>query len=85
MYPSYPEEGTKSKVLVTSYARLQDAQRLTALINPDGTAKPRLLDMIFYDLAAVHAVEVDYIKRYYQNRKEDFFAWDWGQDPLAMG
>ena len=72
-------------MLIVSYVRLQDCERLTALINPDGTAKPRLLDVIFRDLAAVHGVEVDYIKQYYQNRAEDFFAWDWTQDPLAMG
>ena len=88
MYPSYPENATKetrSKVLIVSYVRLQDAERLTSLINSDGSAKPGLVDLIFRDLARVHNLEVDDIKKYYQGREEDFFAWDWIQDRFATG
>jgi len=88
VYPSYPENATKetrSKVLIVSYVRLQDAERLTSLINPDGSAKPGLVDLIFRDLARVHDLKVDDIKKYYKGGKEDFFAWDWIQDPFATG
>ena len=86
MYPSYPkdpEPGQQSLVLIASYCRTQDAERLGALIHPDGTAEPELINLIFRGLAAVHSVEVKDIKRYY--REGDYFAWDWIHDPLAMG
>ena len=72
-------------MLIVSYVRLQDAERLTSLINPDGSAKPGLVDLILRDLARVHDLKVDDIKKHYQGRKEDFFAWDWIQDPFATG
>lgn len=86
MYPSYPQDAKpeqKSKVLIASYCRTEDAQRLGALIHHDGTAKPELLDLVFRDLAAVHGVSVDYIKKHYT--KGDYFAWNWTHDPLTMG
>ena len=88
MYPSYPEKATKetrSKVLIVAYVRLQDAERLTSLLNSDGSAKPGLVDLILRDLARVHDLKVDYIKERYQDIKENFFAWDWMQDPFATG
>ena len=68
-----------------AYIRLQDAERLTSLVNSDGSAKPGLVDLILRDLARVHNLEVDYIKERYQDIKENFFAWDWMQDPFATG
>ena len=35
VYPSYPETGKKSNVLIVSYCWTQDAERLGALINED--------------------------------------------------
>ena len=88
MYPSYPKDATKdtrSKVLIASYCRTHDAERLSALILPDGTVKPELLDLVFRNLATIHSVTVDYIKENYDNKPENCFAWDWVHDPLAMG
>lgn len=79
-YPSY-----ETNVLIVTFVKLQDHGRVASLINPDGSAKPRLLEVIFRDLAAVHGVEVDYIKDRYEDTPENFFAWDWSQDPTAMG
>lgn len=70
---------------MVSFVRLQDYERLAAFINSDGTAKPGLLEVIFRDLAAVHGVDVDHIKNYYEDNEENFFAWDWTQDPSAVG
>ena len=72
-------------MLIVSYVRLQDAERLTSLLNSDGSAKPGLVDLILRDLARVHNLKIDDIKKYYQGGKEDFFAWDWIQDPFATG
>lgn len=86
MYPSYPGDaapGNGSKVLIASYCLSEDADRLGALIRPDGTAELELIDLVFRDLAAVHGLEVDDIKKYY--REGDYFAWDWLHDPLTMG
>ena len=70
-------------MLIASYCWTQDAERLGALIHPDGTAEPELIDLMFRGLAAVHGVEVGDIKKYY--REGDYFAWDWLRDPLTMG
>ena len=69
-------------MLIVSYCWTKDAERLGALIHPDGTVEPELIDAIFRDLAAVHGVEVDYIKQFYSG---EYFAWDWLGDPMAMG
>ena len=79
-YPSY-----ETKVLIVTFVKLQDHERVAPLINPDGSAKPGLLGVIFRDLAAIHDVGVDYIKDRYEDKPENFFAWDWSQDPTAMG
>jgi hypothetical protein len=68
-----------SKVLIVSYCWAQDAERLGALINDDGTVKPGLMDTVFSDLAAVHGVTVDWLKAFYTEGK--CFAWDWLRDP----
>ena len=69
-------------MLIVSYCWTQDAERLGALIHPDGTAEPELIDLVFRDLAAVHGVRVNDIKKYYQG---DYFAWDWLHNPTTMG
>ena len=79
-YPSY-----ETKVLIVTFVKLQDHERVASLVNADGSAKPRLLEVIFRDLAAVHDVDVDYLKGLYEDKPENFFAWDWSQDPTAMG
>ena len=85
MYPSYPygvapEE--MSKVLIVSYCWTQDAERMGALTNSDGTMKPELFNVVFRDLAAVHGVPVKWLLERYAGQH---IAWDWLRDPLAMG
>ena len=86
VYPSYPEGATPenmSKVLIVSYCWTQDAERLGAFMNGDGTARPELIDLAFRDLAAVHRVAVEDIRKFYTDG--EYFAWDWLHDPLTMG
>ena len=70
-------------MLIASYCRTEDAYRLGALTHPDGTAGPELIDIVFRDLAAVHGIPVNDIKKHY--KKGDYFAWNWSQDPFTMG
>ena len=72
-----------SPVLIVSYCRTQDAERMGALINRDGTGQPELINLVFRDLAAVHGVTVDWLKQYYTDG--DYFARDWSRDSLSMG
>ena len=72
-----------SKVLIVSYTWTQDAERMGAFINGDGTARPELIELIFRDLAAVHGVTVGWLKSFYTDG--DHFAWDWLRNPLTMG
>jgi len=86
VYPSYPANAAPenmSKVLIASYCWTQDAERLGALMNGDGTARPELIDLIFRDLAEVHGVTVEWLLQFYT--PGDYFAWDWLHDPLTMG
>ncbi|KAF9648704.1 hypothetical protein BDM02DRAFT_3260885 [Thelephora ganbajun] len=86
VYPSYPHGVTPdkmSKVLIVSYSWVQDAERLGALINNDGTAQPELIELVFRDLAAVHGVTVEWLQNFYKTG--DYFAWDWLRNPLTMG
>ena len=86
VYPSYPQDAqpqNMSKVLIVSYTWTQDAERMGALINSDGTARPELIELIFRDLAAVHGVTVEWLKSFYTDG--DYFAWDWLHNPLTMG
>ena len=86
VYPSYPKDATPgeiSKALIVSYAWTQDAERLGALMNGDGTAQPELVDIVFRDLAAVHGVTVEWLEQFYT--PGNYFAWDWNHDPLTMG
>lgn len=72
-----------SKALIVSYCWTQDAERLGALINTDGTGKAGLIDLVFRDLAAVHGVTVEWLQQFYTDG--DYFAWDWLHDELTMG
>ena len=84
VYPSYPSgTGSKSRVLIASYCSSQDAERLGALINGDGTAQPELIKLVMNDLAAVHKYDVEKLWKLYT--PGDYFAWDWSHDPLTMG
>jgi hypothetical protein len=74
-----------SPVLIVSYCWTQDAERMGALINRDGTGQPELIDLVLRDLAAVHGVTVDWLNNYYTASDENYFAWNWLQDPLTMG
>ena len=80
VYPSYPETGKKSNVLIVSYCWTQDADRLGALINDDGTAKEHLISLVLRDLRTVH--KNFQVEEYYA---DSYFAWNWYDDPNAMG
>ena len=71
-------------MLIVSYCWTQDAERLSALINRDGTADPDLIDLVLRDLATVHGTTVEQIEKYFPNR-DDYFAWSWGQNKFTMG
>ena len=86
VYPSYPEGAPPeqmSSTLIASYCWTQDAERMGALMNGDGTGKPELMDLVLRDLAAVHGVTVKWLEQFYT--PGDYFAWDWLHDPLTMG
>ena len=88
VYPSYPDGATpenRSKALIVSYCWTQDAERLGALINADGTGKAGLLDVVFRDLAAVHNISVERLRGFYTPDRGNCFAWDWLHDDLTMG
>ena len=72
-----------SSTLIASYCWTEDAKRMSALINGDGTGKPELIDMVLRDLAAVHGVTVEWLQQYY--KPGDYFVWDWLRNPLTMG
>lgn len=86
VYPSYPKDATAegmSSTLIASYCWTQDAERIGALINDDGTAKQGLIDLVLRDLAAIHDVSVEWLRKYYT--PGDHFAWNWSSNPLTMG
>ena len=72
-----------SSTLIATYCWTQDAERMGALINGDGTGKPELMDLIFRDLAAVHGVTVEWLMQFYT--PGNYYAWDWLHNPLTMG
>ena len=73
-------------MLIASYCWTQDAERLSALINRDGTVEPELIDLVIRDLALVHGVSVSFIQKYFPNTDpNDCFAWSWGQNKYTMG
>jgi len=84
VYPSYPSGNVqKSGTLIVSYCWTQDAERLGALIGPNGQADPRLIQMAIRDLAAVHNIEQSAIPAF--DTINDVFAWDWTHNPNTMG
>ncbi|OCH83659.1 FAD-linked reductase [Obba rivulosa] len=84
VYPSYPSTTNPSNVLISSYCWTQDAERLGALINGDGTAREELIDLVLRDLSTVHGIDVE---QYYDRGSKDnvYFAWNWSTDHNAMG
>ena len=85
MYPSYSPEDSpedKSKVLIVSFSWTQDAERLGALMNADGTMKQELINAVFRDLADVHGVKVEWLPERYTG---EHFAWDLLRNSLTMG
>ena len=74
-----------SPVLIVSYCWTQDAERMGALINHNRTDQSRLIKMVLRDLAAVHGVTVDWLNQYYTDSDDNYYAWNWLQDPLTMG
>lgn len=82
VYPSYPTPEASSGVLIVSYCWTQDAERMGALINRDGSAQPELMQIVLRDLAAVHGITVAQLQQYYTG---EYFAWDWLHDHLTMG
>jgi len=83
VYPSYPAGAEKSGTLIVSYCWTQDAERLGALIGPNGQAAPKLVQMVIRDLAAVHGIDPSAIPPF--DAIKDVFAWDWTHDPKTMG
>jgi hypothetical protein len=68
-----------------SYCWTQDAERLSALINRDGTVDPDLIDLVIRNLASVHNVSPSWIASYFNNNGENIFAWSWEQNKYTMG
>ena len=73
-------------MLMVSYCWMQDAQRLGALMNGDGTAKPELFDIVIRDLALMHGkTESELYELFDPTDTGNYFAWSWLQNPLTMG
>lgn len=93
VYPSYPQEGIKSDVLIASYCWTQDAERLGALMDGKGGASQELIDRVIRDLTAIHGGQDALAKLTnphipggdLSKLVNDVFAWDWLHDPNTMG
>ncbi|KZS87731.1 hypothetical protein SISNIDRAFT_470756 [Sistotremastrum niveocremeum HHB9708] len=87
VYPSYPAGDSKAKVIIVSYCKSADADRMSAFIDKDGTADPILIDQVFRDLANVHNVTLEYLQARFDDTpsKKNFHAWNWQADPFAAG
>lgn len=81
VYPSYPQPGESSTVLIASYCWTHDAVRMGALINAEEEADMRLKDLVLRDLAAIHEKKYEDLEGMYV----EHFAWDWTHDPLTQG
>lgn len=79
VYPSYDEKDQSSRVLIASYCWTNDAERLGNIIdnNVDGI----LIDVVLRDLAVVHKIDVDDLKKEYINHH----AWNWNHDAWTGG
>lgn len=83
VYPSHgAESSTPSTVLIASYCWTNDAERLGALINT-GKAEyeEQLKELVLRNLADVHKMDYATLSEQFV----DMHAWDWSDDPLAMG
>ncbi|KAG2039459.1 hypothetical protein BDR03DRAFT_860009 [Suillus americanus] len=83
IYPSHGAESrTPSTVLIASYCLIDDAERLGALINTGKIEyEEQLKELVLRNLAEVHNVDYGFLLDQYV----DMHAWDWSDDPLAMG
>lgn len=83
VYPSYPATGSKSSTLIVSYCWTEDAYRLGGMINSDGTADPRLIDMVLRDLSVIH--DGTNVSQYYTPDASNYYAWSWTNYPQTLG
>ncbi|KAG1879144.1 hypothetical protein F4604DRAFT_1880092 [Suillus subluteus] len=83
VYPSHgAESDTPSTVLIASYCLTNDAERLGALINTGKIEyEEQLKELVLRNLAEVHDVDYSFLLDQYV----DMHAWDWSDDPHAMG
>jgi monoamine oxidase len=78
VYPSYGHDQS-SRVLIASYCWTNDAERLGNII--DNKVDGVLLDVVLRNLATVHQVDVDDLRKEYVNH----FAWNWNHDAWTGG
>jgi monoamine oxidase len=89
VYPSYgPATGPKSRVLIASYARSQDALRMGSLFGDDSESQTLLLNIVLNELEKVHEITPGYLRKYYDpndTKNCAIFPWNWYSDNLTMG
>ncbi|KAH6912095.1 hypothetical protein BKA70DRAFT_825599 [Coprinopsis sp. MPI-PUGE-AT-0042] len=78
VYPSYGA-GQSSRVLIASYCWTNDAERLGNII--DNKVDGVLLDVVLRNLATVHQMDVDELRKEYVNHH----AWNWNHDAWTGG
>ncbi|KZT21397.1 FAD/NAD(P)-binding domain-containing protein [Neolentinus lepideus HHB14362 ss-1] len=83
VYPSYPELGTPSNVIIASYCWTQDAERMGGLIQGQSNSPtgPDLIELVLRELAKVHGIDFSYLKSLYK----DYHAFSWTHDPSTLG
>ncbi|SJL08495.1 uncharacterized protein ARMOST_11859 [Armillaria ostoyae] len=83
VFPSYGVNDLNADaVMIASYTWSQDAARVGGLINGRHTADEQfLIDNILKDLAALHGVTFDFLKK----ELRDWCAWEWYSDPFTLG
>ncbi|PBK71612.1 FAD/NAD(P)-binding domain-containing protein [Armillaria solidipes] len=83
VFPSYGVNDLNADaVMIASYTWSQDAARVGGLINGRHTADEQfLIDNILKDLAALHDVTFDFLKK----ELRDWCAWEWYSDPFTLG
>lgn len=84
VFPSYGvDDPNADAVMIASYTWSQDAARVGGLINGRNTVDEQfLIDNILKDLAALHGVTFDFLKK---DQLLDWCAWDWYSDPFTLG
>ncbi|KAK0433398.1 hypothetical protein EV421DRAFT_1718643 [Armillaria borealis] len=79
VYPSYGvDDEYADAIMIASYTWSQDATRVGGLITAD---EQFLIDNILKDLAALHGITLDFLKK----EMRGWCAWDWNSDPFALG